>query len=208
MGKGLAWILSVAEWVSDLAGARRLVTSPDVQVLPLISLGLLILILWQGRSRLIGLLPILFGFVLWAHSERPDILIADTGTLVGVMTDEGRALSKSRGAGFIALSWLENDGDMVEQAQAAARWEAHKGAGLSIRMVQGKKAIAELKSCRDDEFLILNAEPLHDLPCRVSHPDLLKETGALAFYVKAGKVEEITARQITGARIWNSFRTD
>ena len=37
------------------------------------------------------------------------------------MTAEGRALSKPRGDGFAALSWLENDGDGARQAEAAAR---------------------------------------------------------------------------------------
>lgn len=50
-------------------------------------------------------------FVIWSGTERPDVLISDTGTLVGVMTPQGRALSKERGAGFAARNWLENDGD-------------------------------------------------------------------------------------------------
>ena len=50
-------------------------------------------------------------FVIWSGTERSDVLISDTGTLVGVMTPQGRALSKERGAGFAARNWLENDGD-------------------------------------------------------------------------------------------------
>ena len=50
-------------------------------------------------------------FVIWSGTERPDVLISGTGTLVGVMTPQGRALSKERGAGFAARNWLENDGD-------------------------------------------------------------------------------------------------
>ncbi|SLN37781.1 ComEC family competence protein [Roseovarius albus] len=205
MGQGLTWILHVAEWVSGLDGVRRLVISPSGQVLPFIALGLLFAILWQGRTRVLGFVPVVIGFLIWAGSERPDVLIADTGALVGVMTTEGRALSKPRGAGFIAQNWLENDGDMAEQALAAARWEVHKIGGSSIRVVQGKREISELKGCDRDDFLVLNKMPPQDLPCRVIHPGNLKETGALAFYVKAGDVKEIAARQITGTRLWNAL---
>lgn len=204
MGQGLAWILQVAEWVSGLDGARRLVISPEVQVLPLIALGLLFVILWQGRMRMAGVVPVIIGFALWVGSERPDVLIADTGALVGVITPDGRALSKPRGSGFIAQNWLENDGDLAEQAQAAARWDMYKVGGSSLRMVQGKRAISELSGCDQNELLVLNHKPLLDLPCRVIHPGKLKETGALAFYVKADEIKEITARQITGTRLWNT----
>jgi competence protein ComEC len=50
--------------------------------------------------------------------ERPGLLVAGSGGLVGVMTPEGRALSKARGDGFAADSWLENDGDPVGQEAA------------------------------------------------------------------------------------------
>ena len=37
------------------------------------------------------------------------------------MTDKGRALSKSKGSGFVAGVWLENDGDGVDQIEARAQ---------------------------------------------------------------------------------------
>jgi competence protein ComEC len=52
------------------------------------------------------------------------VLIADNGGLVGVMTDTGRALSKEKGAGFVARNWLENDGDGALQQKAALRWNS------------------------------------------------------------------------------------
>ncbi|WP_254054612.1 ComEC/Rec2 family competence protein [Roseovarius sp. EL26] len=204
MGQGLAWILKVAHWVSGLDGARRMVISPDQIVLPVLALGLLVVILWQGRLRLIGIVPVIAAFVLWAGSKRPDVLIADTGALVGVMTDEGRALSKPRGAGFVAQNWLENDGDLAVQAQAAERWDVHSIAGISIKTVQGKKAVSAMQDCEKNDLLVMNSEPENTLPCQTIHPGILKYTGALAMYVEVEGMKTITARQITGRRLWNS----
>jgi len=38
-----------------------------------------------GRGRFAGLLLVVAAFMLWYRADRPDILIADTGALVGVM---------------------------------------------------------------------------------------------------------------------------
>jgi hypothetical protein len=89
--------------------------------MPLLALGGLWLILWQGRARALGLLPMAAAMALWGAVERPDLLVAGSGGLVGVMTPEGRVLSKARGDGFAADSWLENDGDPVGQEAAHAR---------------------------------------------------------------------------------------
>ncbi len=208
MGWGLAWILWVAEWVSGLDGARRFVVSPAPVVLPMIALGALIVILWQGRARWIGILPVLVALGLWTGSERPVALIADSGGLVGVMTEEGRALSKARGAGFVARAWLENDGDGAEQAYAAARWEGAAGpvrsataAGVTIVHVIGKRAAAQISDCMPDELVIASVTLELTGGCRVYDPAALRSTGSLAL-TRDGTL--ISARSVSGKRIWNT----
>lgn len=79
---------------------------------------------------LIGLALIGVGFglaktrttiVIWMQTERPSVLIADNGALIGVLGQDGRALSRAKGSGFVASIWLENYGNPVDQARAAAR---------------------------------------------------------------------------------------
>lgn len=213
MGKGIAWILWVAHWVAGFPGARGTVISPGPEVLPLIALGGLIVVLWRGWGRMAGALPLLLGFAIWSQTERPDVLIADTGALVGVMTAEGRALSRDKGAGFIAQNWLENDGDAADQQMAATRWTEQPFvgttlAGLTITAIRGKRAAAELVACDKAQMIVLNADPPEGvadaLSCEVLHPRLLRETGAIALYDTADGIKRITARQITGARLWNT----
>ena len=208
MGQGIAWILGVAHWVSGLEGARGTVPSPGPSVLPLLALGALMLVLWQGRGRLIGIVPASLSLVFWAQTERPDILIAENGSLVGVMTHEGRALNRERGSGFVALNWLENDGDGAAQDSAAARWGLLQPASLPVLPVRGKRAAQALVDCGRARWVVLNVEPppgLHgDLPCVVLHPGSLRKTGAVALYREGDGYKTVTARQITGTRLWNA----
>ncbi|MCR9067551.1 MAG: ComEC family competence protein [Rhodobacteraceae bacterium] len=126
MEAGLRWILRVASEVAAMPGAVEAVPAPPAPVLGLISLGALLVLLWQGRARWAGVVPVLAALWIWAGGERPGVLIADTGRLVGVTTPEGRTLSRDRGDGFVARIWLENDGDRAGQPEAAARpgWRA------------------------------------------------------------------------------------
>ena len=121
MRAGLAWILGVAEFVSGLEGSTRAVPAPGPWVLPVFTFGGLLLCLWHGAGRLLGVLPVLVALMLWLGVERPALLISESGRLIGVMTPTGRALNKSKGEGFSARVWLENDGDRGDQIAAAGR---------------------------------------------------------------------------------------
>ncbi len=209
MGWGLSWILAVARFVSGLSGAQGHVVGPGPLVLPMLALGMLWLMLWQGWARLAGLAPVACAFALWVQAERPAVLVADTGGLVGVMTTEGRALSKPRGAGFVARNWLENDGDGADQTQAAARWPGAKGklreiAAGETRIVHviGKGGAAQISSCAPDQVVIASVPLTLNGPCEVYDPKRLLRTGSLA--ISDGGV--ITARDRAGQRIWNTPR--
>ena len=90
-------------------------------VLGLIVAGALIVALTPFRARWVGVAPCLVALALWAQTERPALLVSGSGGLLGVLTPEGRSLSKERGDGFSARSWLENDGDGVAQDVAYGR---------------------------------------------------------------------------------------
>ncbi len=208
MGKGVAWILGVANWVAGLDGARGVVVSPEMWVLPVLGFGALVVMLWQGRVRFAGLVPMALALWFWAGTERPDVLISENGTLVGMMTPEGRALSREKGAGFIARNWLENDGDAAAQDMAAARWHVVDDHPIPVRALSGKKAAATLETCEDGAWVVLNVDPpqgaIDGLPCHILHPATLRKTGSLALYLSTEGVRSVSARQITGTRLWNT----
>nr|WP_261368381.1 ComEC/Rec2 family competence protein [Pseudosulfitobacter koreense] len=218
MGLGLRWILAVAEWVASLDGARSFVHGPGPWVLPLIAFGALVVILWQGRARWGGLTAMALGGLLWAGADRPAALIAEDGGIVGVMTTQGRALSKEKGAGFVAQNWLENDGDGVDQQNAAARWQGDiasrtklatvgLGAG-TVELVHliGKTGLADFASCAPGQVVVVSVTPQVPLAgCDVYDPKRLRTTGAIALVQGRDGVHLRTARDVTGDRMWSGW---
>ena len=207
MGLGLRWILGVAAFVVDLDGAQGHVKGPGIWVLPLMALGFLWLLLWQGRLRFAGVLAVVAAFALWHQAARPTILIADTGNLVGVMTAQGRALSKAKGAGFVARNWLENDGDGAEQADAAARWGPNmRIGGQEIIHLSGKRAVAAFAGCTAGQIVVSSVEiDRHIGDCVIFGPTHLRKTGAIAMSVSNGQLKMQTARQRAGTRLWTQW---
>lgn len=208
MGLGLRWILAVSDWVASLDGARALVPAPGPEVLPTLAFGALLLVLWQGRLRFVGVIPMGLAAWLWVGAERPVMLISDSGSLVGVMTTEGRALNKPRGGGFVAQNWLENDGDATGQEAAYARWPANLPNRLAVKLVQGKAAARLPLTCDGATLLIMTSDPETTVPaglgCDIISPATLRATGSLAFYDGDKGLRVTGAREITGVRLWNN----
>ncbi|WP_170759842.1 ComEC/Rec2 family competence protein [Ruegeria lacuscaerulensis] len=206
MGFGLEWIMVVSAWVSGLDGAQGYVVSPPHYVLPSFAMGALWLALWRGRAKWLGVAPVALAFLLWGQGHRPDVLVADSGGLVGVMTENGRALSKEKGSGFVAMVWLENDGDGVDQKHAASRWPAgadivqrYIWQGKELVHITGKRAAQGFDECHDNQ-IVVSAVAL-DLTgeCGVYDPKRLMETGSLAF--ANGRIR--TSREAIGNRLWS-----
>ncbi len=196
---GLGWILFVSDWVSGFAGAVKMVPQPSSGFLPLVAIGGLWLVLGRGRMRGLGVLGVLGAVWLLMNSERPYALVADTGGLVGVMTDRCRALSKAKGSGFVASVWLENDGDPATQTAAHQRWDGQ------ILHLTGKKTVAASISCQGAKIIVVNAEPTSELPCIVISPASLRETGSLAI-TQSGEI--LSSKDVHGARIWHPWTKD
>lgn len=213
MGRGSAWILWVSHWIAGLNGAVTMVPAPGPWVLPLISLGALWLILWRGPARAAGTLALVLGLGLWAGVERPALLISADGGLAGVMTPAGRALSAPRGAGFSATSWLEDDGDLVAQDQAALRpgfngpkGERRFGLGSWRGVVLNGKGAADgvARACATADLVIVAARvAVAPDECRVIDQTLLAATGGLALWPQAdGTLRLDPARR--ARRLWNA----
>lgn len=206
MGVGLRWILGVSEWVSGLQGAQGFVVSPPDFVLPVLAVCVLWVILWQGRARWAGLIPAVAVMMFWGQGQRPEVLVADTGGLIGVMTDQGRALSKAKGSGFVASVWLENDGDGVDQPFAANRWpgqpelvQRYLISGTELIHVTGKRAAKGFDECLPNQIVISSVSLSLTGECGLYDPDKLMETGSLA--LSNGRL--VTSAQVSGRRLWS-----
>jgi competence protein ComEC len=210
MGVGAEWILAVAKGIAGLEGAVTAIPAPGPAALPLIALGGLWLILWPGRLRLAGAVPVSAALALWATVSRPDLLISEDGRLVGLMTDQGRALSQATAGSFDAINWLENDGDLAPQREAAARpgFAGDKGArafsfaGLTAVALSGRGAGELLASaCAAHDIVVLAAAADGaGGGCILIDQKLLGATGALALSVGDDGIKVTPVRAVE--RLW------
>lgn len=211
MAQGTRWILFVAEWVGGLDGAVRQVPAPPGWLLPAFTLGALWLVLWPGRSRLAGAALAIAALAFWGQGTRPALLVEGGGALVGLMTPEGRALSKPRGAGFVARNWLEADGDAASQDLAAARpgFTPVTGGvrfafnGADWLHLTGRRGAAALTAACRDGVVIVTDQRMEGAPagtCTLWNPRTLRATGALAFDAEGGMR---TAAEASGHRLWS-----
>lgn len=199
----IEWILGVADRVAMLPGSVSFVVAPSAGVIALLSLGGLFAVLWQGRGRSFGAVPVIAAFLLWNGSERPDVLVASTGGLVGVMTEKGRALSKSKGDGFAAQSWLENDGDGASQATAADRLGGPGPGHVDLALITGRGGTERaIEACLTHSVVVTSAEVEVDGPCNLFDVTRLRATGAIAIRAGANGPKIVSAREVQGSRLW------
>lgn len=79
--------------------------------------------MWSGKyGKSIGISAAIIAVGLWGATQRPEILIKDQGRLIGVLSDQGRALSKVKGQGFVADVWMENVGMKLDRRDAHNIW--------------------------------------------------------------------------------------
>jgi len=213
MGWGLDWILGVAHRVAAWEGAVGHVPTPGPGILPALALVGIWAVLWRGRARWLAVPAAALAFGLWGIGGRPDMIVSDSGGLIGIMGPEGRVLSKPRGDGFVARVWLENDGAPVAQDVAAAR-PGWSHAGQKSRAILGAERVLQLRGARVVEatqgcdgasLLVLTVPDTATRPCAVIDAARLRAEGSHAVYLEPeGGLRIVTARDVTGARLWNT----
>lgn len=237
MGLGTTWMLWVAEWIAGWRGSDLLVPLPPGNVLPLIGIGMMLAALtsrrvlrWRGHWLpapvfTAGVLLLIAGFSIWLGARRPDALISAQGDAVGVMTPQGRAMSKESGGAFSADNWLADDGDTADQAISATRpgpnplWGGPRhlreaqmdGGGRQIRIVHatGKAAQSAVdERCRPGTILVLDdrAEIRKRRDCLLLDTRLLDREGAIAIWFYPHGPVFSTVAQVSGDRPWSRIR--
>ncbi len=207
---GSRFILWTAGVVAAIPGAVSAVPTPPDIVLPLMTFGGAFVMIWQGRGRWAGLAPPALALVLWAGAERPVLLVADTGGLFGILTEEGRVLSKATGDGYSAAAWLMSDGEAIDQPTSHARAGIVTEdritrvslSGAELLFVTGKTALDRFEGCDGADILVVNIETTESFPCDLYDLTRLRQTGALAGHVKDGVFVLETAADQVGARLW------
>ena len=216
MEQGARWILFIAHWIAGLDGSVTAIPAPGPWVMPLVTLGGIWVILWRGRVQLAGVAALVVAAGLWLAADRPVLLISGDGKLIGLNGPDGRALSAASGGGFAAQNWLENDGDLADQKQAAARngFTGTKGerwfaiGGVRAVSLTGKGAMNRLPTACASGALVILADVADTAPagCRLIDQKLLRTTGPLAFWPDGNGFTVIQTK--AQRRIWSGKTTD
>ena len=189
MGKGIGYILAVSDYFANLEGAITTIKSAPPMMLGGIIFGGLILLLWQGRGRLVGVLVLLTTFLLWSNTPRPLVFISDEGRMFGVMTSQGRVVNKPRGSGYAVRIWLENDGDQTAQAEAFERDGVRGDETLALIDITDDWQVAiysgedmEIAKANCLEYTILVLPKLTKITgdCIIVDKNYLRNSGAIA----------------------------
>ncbi len=149
---------------------------------------------------------------LWMTARRPLLLIAPEGEAVGLMTPEGRAISKPSGGAFVVSTWLQEDGDMADQETAAARpaWTGDRrdrlaalSGGWQVWHLTGKGSGARAAAaCRPDRIVVAT-EPV-DIDgkprCLLLDPKRLRRSGAVAIRMTADGPQVTTGQPMRLSR--------
>ncbi|ESW60875.1 MAG: competence protein [Rhodobacter sp. CACIA14H1] len=199
MEMGCRWILFVAYEVAALEGSVTAIKAPPGMVLGWLSLGLLFIVLWSGRWRWMGLVPVSVALAMWVLAPRPAVLVG-AGGIVGVMGPDGRALSAERGGGFMVRNWLENDGDLALQREAASRVGFEEVAGGRKFLIGGTatgllvEGQVPADACMRHALLVVSAPTGLAGDCLQVTDAMLARSGTLALDYSGGAVIVTTTR--------------
>jgi len=120
---GIDIVLNISSMIESLPNSYSIVAAAPWFSLFLITTGGLWFMLWHGKVRLYGVGILLLGVVLWCMHDRPFMLVAPGGSLIGVMTNNGRAIDHPSASSYVAQQWLVRDGESVDGKVAAMRWK-------------------------------------------------------------------------------------
>lgn len=214
MAAGLEGVLQVAHGVAALPGADAPVVAAPGFVLGVMVGGGLWLILLRGPWRRAGAVVVVLGLGAWQLTgDRPALLVAPGGGLIGLMGAEGRSLSAARGEGFAADTWLRRDGDRADQDVAADRPGFQRkrgylagdlGQGWQVVWVRARDPDPDLltRACAPQVVLIAPAGGALQGPCRYFGRDALAASGALAID-SDGTALRVRAAGEGARRLWS-----
>jgi len=210
MEEGIALINHISHEVAAMPGAQMVVPGLPLGALMLFSMGIIIFMLWAGRSRyVLAALPIFVAVIVLALHRMPDVVGAPGAELAAVRMEDGRlALSSARKDKFTAEIWTRTFGN---EEGSSVYWP-REGAGpmgmmcdpLGCRVKVKEKAIAfsfeesgQAEDCAGAEIVIAR-DPVRGECKAETVIDFfdLRAGGAHALYLG----DEIEVRSVTGDR--------
>jgi competence protein ComEC len=122
-GQGVGVIMTMAYGVSDAPGSVLMLPSMPIWAFGLAVIGGLWLAIIKGKSRFLGVLPVIAGMVAMAFAPRPDLLVTGDGRHVAIVDNNGELVLLRPGAGDYAVSMLSENAAIKTEPKAIDEWD-------------------------------------------------------------------------------------
>ena len=217
MNWGDRLVIWTAEFTAALPGSTMLVPAMPSWGFVAVSLGGLWLLIWTGRWRLLGLVPVVVGMLTPALVPRPDVLVSSDGKVMAVRTAEGRLSLSGKTEGHVAETWLRRDGrkepdgvwpvagiSLDGRMRCDALGCVYRIEGHTVALLREPDALAE--DCGLAEAVITA------VPARGCRAPLVidrwrrRRDGAQALYASPSGIRVESLRDVRGDRPWTSGR--
>jgi competence protein ComEC len=218
MGQAVKLIISIAYDVSNLPlSTFNPPAWPFSAFLCFVFSGLL-LIIWNGKGKLVAIVPFIIAFLIILQFKQPDIIISSSGDLIAISDDkESLFISSKSNDRFSAEIWARQLG--IEEGRYR-KWPTegtdNGDTGLmcdenGCRIVMNNKniAISFLSSSHQEDCewadIIISQKPLFYKPCKgriIIDKFQLWSEGAHTIHFENNEVIVTTVSDLRGSRPW------
>ena len=216
-GWGIEAMTWVAAKAADAPGSQTIVASAPAAALPVAMLGIMLLCLWRGWLRWLGL-PLACAVMLWPRPPAPDIWIEAKGATAAIREGKAALLLRPESRRFAADLWARRRGLTVPDDAEAAR-DARFACNRSQCLPNGEATLAgwwgkrlpkaaQLAAlCEKAEVVVVRSAIPADLPEVCAGRLLLSaedfSRGGSAELYRAGEGWRIVwAQDLRGVRPW------
>jgi competence protein ComEC len=210
MAQGIAWMVTVAQWVSGLPGALGRIPAFDTGPVMLATAGLLLVCLLRTPLRWSGVV-LGVAAALWAlNAPRPDVLVAADGWSVAVRGRDGRLSVLHSGRDrFAVKEWLESDADARDPNDTTLRERVRcDAAGCIAPMADGRLVAYALspsafaEDCARAAIVVSRRAAPGPCKARLIDRNVWREQGAIALRRTGAGFARSAARPSGYQRPW------
>ncbi|RYF92425.1 MAG: ComEC/Rec2 family competence protein, partial [Caulobacteraceae bacterium] len=204
-GWSIDLMLAIAEQTAATPGAQVTVASGPAWTLPVAFLGILILCLWQGRLRWLGV-PLALTVALWPRPLPPDLWIASDGSALAVRQGETAIAARPESRRFALEVWSRRRGLTLDDAASPALFDCNRRRCLgdiaqwNQRRTPDGKALAEL--CRAKVVVFRSAAPQGCPSGLILSAADFRKGGSAELYRRGEGWRIVWAEPLRGQRPW------
>ncbi len=215
MGEGIAFINSIARTVAKWPNAQIHVPPMMPWALVCAIMGVVIICLWRGRLRWVGVVPLMIAILEPWLSAAPNLIIDESGRVVAIHDENGGvALNTDRRDRFVRTVIKERYGASKLRWSASGKQNTDLGIvcdSTACNLTQNETALtlafspdAVAEDCGVVKILVAPQMYVDECPdAFVIDRANFRRDGAHAIYLDDGRAKIETVEDFTGDRVWS-----